>query len=893
MGKVLEFAFNLDVAVSGGGFKNVQLLGKEFEKLKAAGDKLSRQQNLITAFQGTSEKVTAMSARLDSLRADYRNTGVQLADARGKVKSYGEQYAAAQKRVESLSRTQPKNSTVLMFAKKRAAELQKEYQSWLQSAQKLEVQEGRLYQAIDKKDAALEAEKSRLQEMSSALKQAGADTDNLAERQAKLAQASQKVEAAQKRLASIKSQLTWDNFKADFIKSAAIVKAFQKPIQVNMNFEQAMAQVRAVKTMTDSEFTALQEQAKALGSSTQFSATQAANTQENLARAGMSTKNIMAALPAVLSMAGAEGMDLAQAGSIIAKSLGGMGLGGEYAVRLADVLAYTSASSNTNIAEIGEAFKVVAPVLSQQGATMEQIAAYIGVMANKGYTGSEAGNAIASTTMRLAGLPTKARNMLLGIGLDPRMFRTQSGGMVELPEIMKMIDSAMTAKNLGDNQRLEIISEVFGKNQGKAMSAFLAASVAGDTDTMQNGVAIDSFGKAAEMNRTRNDTLKGDLTSLSSAWEGLMIKIGEALTPINRFVTQTLTTGISKLTEFLTQHRELADWGVRIAYAFGAWRVLGTVWKYGKLLVQLPFAKLAVWSAAANAEAVAAGTNISLIHRVLGGLLHPIATLKAAFTGLWALCMAHPFVAVFAAGAALIGLIAYWDDIKAWWDSWTIADVWAMLPEKAQQALEKCKKFFTDIYDWIVEKFSKLNPFNWELPSWMGGGTIRENKQQVSNANSALQGYMPPEIKNAKGGIYSRPIWTWAAEDGPEAIIPLSDKSRGIPLVMRAAEILGITPQKSGNVAGAIQALSPAGQVINQGNILNQERQMINNVSQFSNRTYDGNNAVGSSAMTFTPTYNITVNGEGGSQGIAENIRSVIEDTMNEIMSRMERVSYA
>ena len=892
MGKVLDFAFNLDVAVSGGGFKNVQLLGKEFEKLQSAGDKLSRQQNLITSFQGTGEKITAMSTRLDSLRADYRNTGVQLADARGKVKSYGEQYAAAQKRVESLSRTQPKNSMMLMFAKRQAAELQKEYQSWLQTSQKLEVQEGKLYRAIGQKDATLEAEKSRLQEMGDALRSAGADTDNLAERQQKLAQASQKVEAAQKRLASIKSQLTWDNFKADFMKSTAIVKTFQQPIQVNMNFEQAMAQVRAVKTMSDSEFTALQEQAKALGSSTQFSATQAANTQENLARAGMSIPDIKAAMPAVLSMAGAEGMDLAQAGSIIAKSLGGMNLGGEYATRLADVLAYTSASSNTNISEIGEAFKVAAPVLSKQGATMEQIAAYIGVMANKGYTGSEAGNAIASSTMRLSTLPTKAKQKLAGIGIDPRMFMTKEGRMVELSEIMKMIDSAMKAKNLGEFQQLEILSEVFGKNQGKAMSAFLTASAAGQVDTMMNGEFVDSFGKSAEMNRTRNDTLKGDITSLSSAWEGLMIKIGEALTPINRFVTQTLTTGISKLTEFLTQHRELADWGVRIAYAFGAWRVLGTVWKYGKLLVQLPFAKLAVWSAAANAEAVAAGTNISLIHRVLGGLMHPIATLKAAFTGLWALCMAHPFVAVFAAGAALIGLIAHWDKLKAWWDSWTIADVWAMLPEWAQKDLEACKQFFTEMYDWIVEKFKYLNPLNWEVPSWLGGGTIRQNKQQTSNANAALQGYMPPEIRNAKGGIYSRPIWTWAAEDGPEAIIPLTDKSRGIPLVMRAAQILGIAPKNQGNIDSPIQRLSPAGQVINQGNILTQERQMINNVSQISDRTIGGSNAVGSSAMTFNPTYNITVNGDSDS-GIAENIRAVIEDTMNEIMSRMERVSYA
>ena len=259
MGKVLDFAFQLDVAVSGGGFKNLQLLGDQFQKLQSAGEKLSHQQNLITAFQGTSEKVTALSTRLGSLKADYRSTGEQLVRARENVKSYGDQYTAAQKKVQALSQTHSKHSMVVMFAKKRAAELQKEYQSWVQSAQKLETQQGRLYRAIGQKDAVLETEKSRLSEMGDALRSAGADTDNLAERQQKLAQASQKVEAAQKRLASIKSQLTWDNFKSDFMKSTAIVKAFQKPIQVTMNFDQAMARSRQYKTEEGRALLALQE----------------------------------------------------------------------------------------------------------------------------------------------------------------------------------------------------------------------------------------------------------------------------------------------------------------------------------------------------------------------------------------------------------------------------------------------------------------------------------------------------------------------------------------------------------------------------------------------------------------------------------------------------------
>ncbi|MBQ7215506.1 MAG: phage tail tape measure protein [Synergistaceae bacterium] len=903
MGKIMEFSVSLSMLTSGNFNSAVPAAVGNIQKLSQQVQNLQRVSGNITGFQKQTQKLEVLRQK--------------LSQAQAKVKDF----QARRRQGEIID---PKAFT---RANEEAARLQK-----------------------------LVQENSRtLGKFRDELKAAEVDTKDLAGAQSKLqlqterAKAAQdRLNAAQNRYTQLREQFSWSNIRSDVMKSAAIIAAFKQPVTVAMNFDQAMAQVRAVKTMTSEEFGKLETQAMELGATTVYSATQAANTQENLARAGMSIKDITAAMPAVLSMAGAEGMDLAQAGSIIADSLGGMNLEGKFAGRLADVLAYTSASSNTNIAEIGEAFKAAAPVLSQQGATMEQIASYIGVMANKGYKGGEAGNALASTAMRLAELPTKAKAMLKGIGIDPdKSFQTKEGRMAELPEIMRIIDKAMTSKKLGEKARLGIISTVFGKSQGKAMSAFMQASSAGDADLMQNGVYNDSFGKAAEMNRTRNNTLKGDITSLSSAWEGLMIAIGKPLDAVNRSAVQVVTELLQKTTKFINENKTLMRVLLRAGYLFGGMKVLGTVLKYGTLLVKLPFAKLAVWGAAANAEAAAAGSSIGLIGKVLGGLLHPITSLKAGFSGLWGLALAHPFGAILTAGLGLLILIAKWDDLKAWWDSWTIEDVWAMLPKWAQEDLEACKKWFTDIYDWIKEKFSKLNPFNWELPSWMGGGTLWEKQGQVNNANAALQGYTPPSVApgkpiithsggtgqfNAKprgaqahalGGIFTVPHIGLVAEAGPEAIIPLKDKSRGIPLAQKAMQALGMTmpeipslslpkvslpelpslslpkvslpemPQILGNISAPQSILSEAGQVINQGNIFTQAKEMINNVSQSSDRVIGGNNAVRDSSMTFRPTYNITVNGEGGASGIAENIRQVIEDTMNELMSRMERVSFA
>ena len=850
MGKVMDFTVNLSMLTSGNFNTTVGPAAENMRKLSQQVQNLQRVSGNITGFQKQTQK-------LDTLRQ-------KLAAAQAKVKDF-------QTRKRQGEIIDPKAFT---RAHEEAARLQKTVQ-----------------------------ENSRaLGTFRNELKAAGVDTKDLAGAQAQLqaqterAKAAQeKLVSAQKRFADIQGRLSWGNIQADVMKSAMLLKAFQQPIQVTMNFDQAMAQVRAVKTMTDEEFAKLETQAKELGATTVYSATQAANTQENLARAGMSIPDITAALPAVLSMAGAEGMDLAQAGSIIAKGLGGMGLEGKYAGRLADVLAYTSASSNTNIVEIGDAFKVVAPVLSKQGATMEQIASYIGVMTNKGYTGSEAGNALASTTMRLANLPKKARDKLLNIGLDPRRFKTKEGRMVELPEIMKMLDRAMKAKNLGEFEQLDILSEVFGKSQGKAMSAFLSASAAGAADAMKNGAYNDSFGKAAEMNRTRNNTLKGDITSLYSAWEGLMIRIGKPLEPMNRFFTQTLTTTIQTLTKFMNEHKGFFDLVIESCYAFGTIKIASTVLKYFRLGIEYFSAWRAVRVAEKGAELATAATNAGNLAANMGS--------AGNAAGLFGMSLKTALGWIGLIALASYEIYQHWDDIKALWKDLTAPK---------------------------IEMPNVTSPSGATVPSWQTQGGITLTPQPTRNADmSTLQqktsrasrsvggrnrgGWTP----HALGGIFTSPHLGLVAEAGPEAIVPLRNRNRGIEILREAAGMLGLPrialpriglpdmglprlrlpkfPEIFRNTNSPVSILSGLGGVVNHSensSILSEGREMINYVSQSSNRNNDSNSVVRDSSMTFNPTYNITVTGSSQEE-TALNFRQVIEDTMQEMMSRMERVSYA
>ena len=771
MGKTLDFIFNLDVFMSNGFGGQFSKAAQAISGLNEKIQKLNKASGNITGFQKQTQKLEALRQK--------------LSQAQAKVKDF-------QTRRKQGEIIDPKAFT-------RANE-----------------EAARLRGLVQENSRALGAFRNEL-------KAAGVDTSKLGSEQERLAAKIQQAQKAQERYNSIRQRLSWGNIKGAIAEITPVVTALKAPIKLSADFESAMARVKAVAFSGEgadlSGFEAMKAQALQLGADTQFTAIQAAATQENLARAGMSAQNIMAAMPAVLNMAAAEGMDLAQAGSIIAKGLGGMNLEGKYAGRLADILAYTSANSNTNIAMLGEAFKTAAPIFASQGARMEQLAAYLGVLANKGYEGSEAGSAIASAPLRLAKQSKETKDALAKLGVA---VMTREGRLRELPDIMIALDQAMRERNYGEAQQLSVIETIFGKNYGKAMMAFMQASASKDAEKMQNGVQNNSFGQSAKMANINLDTLNGQIQILGSAWDGVRTTIGDMFSPVVRAGIELTSTVLSDLNKLMKEF-PLASSGVVWAFTgLASYKAVSRIWDIGKALVQLPSAWLQVKTAAASAEAAIQGTAGAV--KIFGMSLNTaLGTL-----GLIALACYEIYV--------------HWEDITG-------------AAKRAGEAISS------------IDRTTPAANLKVNSPDYH----IRQMESM----------YSVPEIKpHAFGGILTRPHIGMVAEAGPEAVIPLRDKARGIPLVMRAAEILGLKPQSSGDVNTS-------------NSILTQERQMINHVSNTGGSAFDSTGSVGRNSMTFTPTYNITVNGEGGAQSAAENIRAVIEDTMNELMSRMERVSYA
>ena len=337
-----------------------------------------------------------------------------------------------------------------------------------------------------------------------------------------------------------------------------VQSVFESSIDVASNFEQAMARVGAVSGATGEVFEALKQQSLDLGATTQFSSQQVASAQENLARAGFKaigvtkdTNEIIAAMPGLLDMAAAEGMELAEATDIAASAIRGFNLNANESDRVADVLAKTSASSNSSIRSLGESLKYVAPYAKAVGVDIEQTNAMLGIMHDNGIKSTQAGNALKAAFVRLSEEPKRVAKTLEEVGVKAK---TSTGELRPLPEILKDLDAK--TKGMGKADKLGILNKIFGSVAGGGMLAIMDGVANGRLTELENAL-YNCSGAAKEMAERMNATAKGAMLRLESATEGLRIAIGDHLLPIYTKVIDKIAQLKGWLTQQIRAHPTL------------------------------------------------------------------------------------------------------------------------------------------------------------------------------------------------------------------------------------------------------------------------------------------------------------------------------------------------
>lgn len=304
------------------------------------------------------------------------------------------------------------------------------------------------------------------------------------------------------------------------------INAFQGVIKSAANFEEAMSRVKAATGASGDELAQLRAAAEQAGATTKFSSIEAAAALENLAKAGLNGKDAIAALPAVLNMAQAGGVDLATASEKLTGVIMGMGMKFSESGRAADVLALGANVSRTSIVGLAEAMSYAAPIAKTVGLSLESTVAIVGQFANAGIDASRAGTALNSILAQFTDPASNFRRELIALGITTTNF----------DDALKQL-AATGAKGSGAIQAI-------GLEAGPALRAALNLGIPALEEIrtkLQN-----AEGSAAATAKVMGDNLNGSLKGLASIWETVKNTLGTPVLPVVRSGVDELAAALKK-----------------------------------------------------------------------------------------------------------------------------------------------------------------------------------------------------------------------------------------------------------------------------------------------------------------------------------------------------------
>lgn len=420
-------------------------------------------------------------------------------------------------------------------------------------------------------------------------------------------------------------------------------------VKTATDFEAGMSEVKAISGATGSEFDALRDKAIEMGAKTKFSASDSADAFKYMAMAGWDASQMMDGIAGIMDLAAASGEDLATTSDIVTDALTAFGLQASDSAHFADVLAQASSKSNTNVGLMGETFKYVAPVAGALGYSIEDTAVAIGLMANSGIKGSQAGTALRSTITRLAKPVGEAKDAVEELGISI----TNADGTMK-PLSQTMVELREKFAGLTEEQKAQYAAMLAGQ---EGMSGLLAIVNASDEDFQKLTDEINNANGAAEdMASVMMDNTAGAVEQLKGALESAGILIGEKLTPYIRDLAEWITGLVEKFNNLSDEQQDnIVKWGLILAAigpvllilskvisivsvamkAFGLLRtaIVGLTTAFRLLRV----GNLAVMTAMGGIPKAVAGivTAISGITAPIMAVVAVVAVLAGAFVTLW------------------------------------------------------------------------------------------------------------------------------------------------------------------------------------------------------------------------------------------------------------------
>ncbi|ENL7566537.1 phage tail tape measure protein, partial [Escherichia coli] len=464
-------------------------------------------------------------------------------------------------------------------------------------------------------------------------------------------------------------------------------------LQPAIGFGKEMSRVQALTRIDKNspQFKALREQALKLGSETQFTASDAASGQSFLAMAGFTPQAIQAALPGVLNMALAGGVELGETADIGSNILTQFNLTADQMDRVGDTLTAAFTRTNTDLRALGETMKYTGPVAAKLGISLEEAAAMAGMLANNGLRGSDAGTAMRASLSRLASPPKAAADALKELGVSVADAR---GKMRPMEDVL--LDLYKATQKYGQVDQVSFFKDIAGEEAFVGLQTLVAAAGSGELQKLTRELQ-GARGEADRVAKVMADNLDGDLKNLDSAWEGLRIRISDLVDGPLRSVTQWLTRVLEKITSLAQAHPVLTR---QLLIASGALLAMTATIGSLSLVIGVLYGKLAtlrlgfdILTRSMNVIRVLPALwgmvtgSVSLLGGAIGALFSPVSLIVAAL-----------------AGAAVL-IWKYWDPIRAFF-----AGVFSGIMERLNPLRETFERF-GPVFDAIGSGISQV--FNW------------------------------------------------------------------------------------------------------------------------------------------------------------------------------------
>lgn len=321
----------------------------------------------------------------------------------------------------------------------------------------------------------------------------------------------------------------------------------EKSLEVGKNFDTAMSQVAATMGIdkASEEFGKLSEAAEQMGATTKYTAAEASEALNYLALAGYSADEAIGALPTVLNLAQAGGMDLAKASDMVTDSISALNLEQEDMTDLVDKMAVAAQKSNTSVSQLGDALLTIGGTGATLKGGVTELNTLLGVLADNGIKASEGGTKLRNVIMSLTAPTDKASEKLAELGVSAF---DDSGNMRDMVDIISDLNGALGDMTAAD--KADALNVIFNKQDMAAVNALLSTS--SERFEELSGYIEGSSGAAEQMAATMNDNLEGALAGVNSAFEAFSKSLYDG-------VSEPLKDSANKVAEILRGMTEMSD----------------------------------------------------------------------------------------------------------------------------------------------------------------------------------------------------------------------------------------------------------------------------------------------------------------------------------------------